>query len=186
MHLLSFQVQRGVIRGFMMSHLPALNCVSLPHNLHLPSNHLLSLIAWQWMVVSLFVHDHELKHNKCTVLAAVLEGLKPDTLACLLSHVDHLGVCVSQPDEHFIAMAVARKGTFTSHDGSTVATLDHYALVFLNGESIAQTTSCELLVHGVKCDSCKTYRATLRTRCNCWRWQRFEQISDTTSHANER
>ena len=65
-------------------------------------------------------------------------------------------------------MAVARKGTFTSHDGTTVVTLDHYAAVFLNGESFARTvrtTSCELLVHGVKCDSCKTYRAaTLQTR----------------------
>ena len=138
---------------------------------------------------SLFVHNHEIKHNKCTALATVPERLNPNTLARLLNLVDCLGVCVDQPDEHFIAMAVARKGTFTSHDGATVASLDHYAPVSLNGESFARTvrtTSCELLVHGVKCDSCKTYRATLRTRYNRWCHRRSEQISDTTSHANER
>ena len=138
---------------------------------------------------SLFVHNHEIKHNKCTALATVPERLNPNTLARLLNLVDCLGVCVGQPDEHFIAMAIARKGTFTSHDGATVASLDHYAPVSLNGESFAQTvrtTSCELLVHGVKCDSCKTYRAMLRTRYNRWCHRRSEQISETTSHANER
>ena len=102
------------------------------------------------------MHNHEIKHNKCTALATVPERLNPNTLARLLNLVDCLGVCVGQPDEHFIAMAVARKGTFTSHDGATVASLDHYAPVSLNGESFARTvrtTSCELLVHGVKCDS---------------------------------
>ena len=68
------------------------------------------------------MHNHEIKHNKCTALATVPERL---TLARLLDLVDCLGVCVGQPDEHFIAMAVARKGTFTSHDGATVANLDH-------------------------------------------------------------
>ena len=84
---------------------------------------------------SLFVHNHEIKHDQCTALAPVPERLKPDTLALLLSLADRLGVCVGQPDDHFIAMATARKGAFISHDGSTVATLDQYAPVFLNGES---------------------------------------------------
>ena len=42
---------------------------------------------------SLFVHNHEIKHDQCTALAPVPERLKPDTLALLLSLADRLG-CV--------------------------------------------------------------------------------------------
>ena len=138
---------------------------------------------------SLFLHNHEIKHVKCTGLALVPERLKPYTFVLLLSLVDRLEVCAGQPDEHFIAMAVARKGSFTSLDGHTVAVFDRYAPVFFNGESFSRTVrtaSCKLLVHGVKCDPCKTYRATLRTRYNRWCRRSTKRISGTTSHVNER
>ena len=71
-----------------MSHLPALNCVSLPQY-DLPMQQ--PLVVTHCLTVnctlhcSLFVHNLEIKHKKCTALASVPERLNPDTLAHLLS-----------------------------------------------------------------------------------------------------
>ena len=47
-------------------------------------------------------------------------------------------------------------------------------------------TKCELLIHGVKCHSCSTYRATLRVMYNRRLLHSSEDISDSSSHANVR
>ena len=82
---------------------------------------------------------------------------------------DYLHVCVGHPDKHFVKFASARKGVLKSYDGSVAASLDDYAPVVLYGITYMQTirtTSCEWLVHGVKCASCQKYRSTLRSAYN--------------------
>ena len=77
--------------------------------------------------------------------------------------------------------------SFKSHTGTTAAVL--YAPVVLNGDLFSQTvctTGCELLVHDVKCPSCKSYRATLQVMYSQWHSRDNTQLSDTTSHMNER
>ena len=55
-----------------------------------------------------------------------------------------------------------------------------FVLVHLNDESYAQTvrtTSCEVLVHGGKCSSCKKYRTHLQALSTCWRAQKERKVS---------
>ena len=47
-------------------------------------------------------------------------------------------------------------------------------------------TNCELLVHGAKCETCKRYRATLRSMYNRLKKRDSEGLSSDSSHANYR
>ena len=141
------------------------------------------------MTFSLFVHNCEVKQNSCSALASIPVELNLDSFATLLSLVDRLRVCAGHPDANYVAMATSRKGVFKSQDGSATATLDNYAPVKLNGEIFAQTVrtvACEMLVAEAKCVSCATYRATLRKLYSRWSVPRADEISDPSSHANER
>ena len=78
-----------------------------------------------------------------------------------------------------------------SQDGSIKAILDDYAPVVVNGMVLTKTirtVKCELLLDGdcVKCTSCKSYRATLRTLYNRFLHRSSDMISDASSHANIR
>ena len=56
-----------------------------------------------------------------------------------------------------------------SVSGNLVALVDESYPVVLNGEeytSTIRTVKCEMLVNGVKCESCKDYRSTLRAICH--------------------
>lgn len=102
----------------------------------------------------------------------------------LLNLVDTLTVCPGNPDGHFLEMADARKGRFRSKTNETSAFVDMYATVSLNGESYPhtiRTSTCELLIHGGKCVSCKTYRAQLRTMHSRWTARRDVEISKFTN-----
>ena len=121
----------------------------------------------QW---SLFVHNRQVTPSTCGALKSLPLQLTQDSFSDLLNIVDRLHVCVGHPDKHFVKFASARKGVLKSYDGSVAASLDDYAPVVLNGITYMQTirtTSCEWLVHGVKCASCQKYRSTLRSAYNC-------------------
>ena len=63
-------------------------------------------------------------------------------------------MCAGHPDDKFVSFAKGKKGVLKTRDGGVAASLDNYAPVLLNGSLYAQTvrtTSCELLVSGVKC-----------------------------------
>ena len=80
-------------------------------------------------------------------------------------------MCAGNPDEKFIQMAKAKKGTIKSTNGKTIAVLDNSFQVSLNGEvyqETIRTTDCRLLVHGAKCQACTDYRPRLRAMHSRW------------------
>ena len=80
-------------------------------------------------------------------------------------------------------------GKIFSSNGQVTASVDHYASVTLNGEHhhvTVRTGSCELVGKSQKCSSCKSYRDTLRAMYNRWCKRRTCEMSDTSSHSNER
>ena len=85
----------------------------------------------------------------------------------LLAQVDGLNVCAGHPDQQFLNIADSRKGKFqTANKSTAIAFADDYFCVNLNGETYPRTirtTACELLVHGIRCVTCKQYRSTLHS-----------------------
>ena len=81
--------------------------------------------------------------------------------------MDKLSICAGQPDNHYIKMVSAKRGLLKSQGGSTIADVDDYATVRMNGylfSKTIRTNKCELLIHGVKCNSC-TVVPLLRDHC---------------------
>ena len=117
---------------------------------------------------SVQVHGKPLDRKKCSALTKSVPEIistKP-VLNLLLKLVDSLNVCAGHPDQHFLELADSCKGIFQSANKTTVAFVDDYYPVQLNGgvhTDTIRTTACELLVHGSKCNACKQYRATLRS-----------------------
>ena len=135
---------------------------------------------------TLFVHNHKLVKEKCSSLEAFPGTLSSESLRDLLLILDQLHVCCGQPDTHFVSMVNAKKGKILSSDGKVAAIVDSYAPVGLNGEhylATVRTGSCELVAKSQKCVSCKSYRDTLRSMYNR---RRTCEMSDTSSHSNER
>ena len=129
----------------------------------------------------------EVRHSSCSALASIPVHLIPESFSQLLNITDQLNVCAGNPEDHF--MARAKKGLFKSRTNTATAILDNYAPVVLNGEPFTEkirTVACELLVQGVKCSSCKSYRATLRKIYSRWSSCEPSSFTETTSHVNER
>ena len=138
---------------------------------------------------SLFVHNHEVQYDSCSALASIPSQLTSQSFSRLLFMIDRLPVCAGHPDYNFVRMISAKKGVLRSHTGAASAILDEYAPVILNGEMFAQTVrsaTCAMVVHDVKCKSCKNYRATLRALYSRWTSRGHSFTTDTTSHVNER
>lgn len=138
----------------------------------------------KWKV---FVHGHEV--IKCSALSHIPLQLDKSSFAELLQLVNILNVCAGQPDSSFVVFADSRKGKFIGKDGSTVAFVDRYAPVNVNGETFSQTirtSDCELLVRGQKCKSCTSYRRTLRTLYTRWSKRNSGDVSSSSSHTNVR
>ena len=69
----------------------------------------------------------------------------------------------------------------------TIAYLDEYASITLNGQAYPQTirsVKCEFLVPNGKCTACKKYRSTLRVLSNRYTSQCSTCLSDSSSHSN--
>ena len=173
----SYQVHIGVTR--VLHPLLALNSANFHLIIHHQVSHLLSHIS-NTSECSLFVHNCEVKQSICSALSSVPSKLTPDSLVDLLNLVDKLSICAGQPDNHYIKMVSAKRGLLKSQDGSTMADVDDYASVKMNGYLFSKTiriNKCELLIHGVKCHSCSTYN-------NRWLRRSSADISDCSSHAN--
>lgn len=138
---------------------------------------------------SLYVHNHQVKQESCPALQSIPQTLNSESLRNLLQVLEHLHVCCGQPDSHFVSMVTAKKGKIFSSDGKVAASIDQYAPVTLNGEYCqvtVRTGSCELISNSQKCSSCKSYRDTLRAMYNRWRKRCMCEMSDSSSHSNER
>ena len=115
--------------------------------------------------------------------------LTPNSLSQLLNMVDHLNVCPGHPGEKFVGFLRRKKGVLRSRNGDVTASLNNHAPVLLNGVSYTETvrtTSCELLVHGIKCCSCLNFRPTLRSSYNRSLSRQSGTIADIRSHVNIR
>jgi len=74
-------------------------------------------------------------------------------------------ICPSNPDTHLVEMDKSRNDKFTAIDSETKASVESDFPSLLNGEmhtATVRTTSCDILIHGAKCNSCHDYRAQLR------------------------
>ena len=78
-------------------------------------------------------------------------------------------------------MVAAKKGKIISPDRKITAYVDDDT-----GTKTVRTADCELICLSTKCESCKVYRANLRTMYNRWSKQRNIDGSDTSSHTNDR
>jgi len=116
------------------------------------------------------VHGRQLTPSPNSPLSPLPEKVSPSTFAGLVNLLDRAYLYPGHPDKNFLDMANSRKGKFTSTDGKVTAFIDELGGSF-NGSEYAQTvrtTGCTLLVHGGKCDSCKSFRPTLRAMYSRW------------------
>ena len=74
-----------------------------------------------------------------------------------------------------------KKGKIVSPDGKVAAYVDDDSYT-----KTVRTADCELICPSTKCESCKAYRANLRSIYNRWSKQRGFDGSDTSSHTNDR
>ena len=137
------------------------------------------------------VHGQVLHHTKCNALKNFpVTVTTKAALNQLLTSVDTLSICAGHPDQHFLDLADSRKGKFQSIRNDTVAFADTVYPTSLNGEvypCTIRTTSCEILVHGPKCEACKKYRSTLCSLYSQWTQQRkldAEKHAAVSSHTN--
>ena len=137
---------------------------------------------------SLFVHGIEVKASS-SPLASFPKLLDADSTNLLLEKVSSLSVCPGNPDESFVVLSDTRGGKFRKGDGTISAFKDSYAPVSLSGECFQSTiraSNCEILVNGVKCDSCTRYRSVLRAiRARCGK-DDSQSKTDPSSHTNYR
>ena len=113
-----------------------------------------------WM---LFVHGQKVDPKNCCEIRACTCSCYDD-INQLVVKIDSLNICAGHPESHFSEVTQARKGKFKSTSGSLVAFVDDYCPISLNGEmydSTIRTVKCEMLVNGVKCESCKKYQSIL-------------------------
>ena len=115
------------------------------------------------------------------VLWSFPRTLTAETLSLLLTKLDGLSICAGQPDAHFVKMVAAKKGKIISPDGKVTAHIDDDTCT-----KTVCTGDCELICPTTKCESCKPYRANLRSMYNRWSKQRAFDGSDTSSHTNDR
>jgi len=130
---------------------------------------------------SLFVNQHQVDPSKCSALKSFPQILNSKTLSLMLIKVDRLSICAGQPDEHFVRMVAAKKGKVLSQDGKVAAYVDSDTC-----PRTVRTVDCELLSPTTKCQSCKAYRANLRSMYSRWSKHRAFDESDTSSHTNDR
>ena len=132
-----------------------------------------------------FVHGHNVSNGTTQVLANIPDTLDLRTSNALLTCLDICTVCPGHPDAHFIEMLSSMKGKILSrHGDETVALLDSYAPVMLNGKMYPQTvrkTSCEILVNTTKCTHCVQYRSSLRKSFHSWQTRNSTSPSRRTS-----
>ncbi len=145
---------------------------------------------YTWCV---YVHGHALEHSKCSALTNIPATIrKKEALNKLVRLVDTLNFCTGNPDEHFLDLADFRKGKFQSVSNSTLAFTDTTYSVCIEGHVYSRTirtTACEMLVQGLKCEACQTYRHTLRALHSQWKQQAeldVEKHASVSSHTNYR
>ena len=111
------------------------------------------------MTWTVHVHGCQLASSPHSPLSPLPEKVSPSTLAGLVNLLDRAYLYPGHPDKNFLDMANSRKGKLTSTDGKVTAFIDELGGSF-NGSEYPQTVctpGCTLLVHGGKCDSCKSF-----------------------------
>ena len=138
------------------------------------------LIVYPDLSWSLTVHNCTVDLKKCIVLRNIPEHLCSDSLNNLLQQLNNLNVCHGHFDPHFVSMFKARKGKAFSSSGEVTAFLDSHV------QATVCTVSCHLLSTSKVCPSCEVYRNTLRAMYSRWSKRRVSDLSDISSHSNER
>ena len=94
---------------------------------------------------------------KCSALKSFPDSNKTKLdVNGLLQLVNGLNVCAGHSEQQFLDLADSCKGKFQSVNQSIVSFTDAYFPIHLNREVNSytiHTTTCELLVHGEKCDA---------------------------------
>ena len=148
--------------------------------------------------------SHCLEVNKDLTWTFFVHGQKVDPESCcairmcngsvdinqLVEKIDSLNICAGHPENRFFEISQARKGNSrVAAACSLVAFVDDFCPISLNGEmyvSTIRTVKCEMLVNGLKCESCKEYRSTLRSMCHRQNAHKAKKCTAVSSHANYR
>lgn len=131
---------------------------------------------------SLYVNHHNVDPSKCGALKSFPKTLNAESLSRLVTKRDGLSIiCARQSDVHFVKMVAAKKGNIVAPDGKVAAYVDDDS-----STKMVHTADCELICPSTKCESCKTYRANLRSIYNRWSKQRGFDGIDTSNHTNDR
>ena len=102
-----------------------------------------SLIVTHCLVISsdlswtLSVHEMKIDAHVCPLLNKI--STKKSSLQQLLPLLDNSMICPRHPDELFMETAKAKKGKLLSRDGKTIARVDDYSPVTLNGDGYQET-----------------------------------------------
>lgn len=156
--------------------------LAISHTLTVHSN-----LTW-----TLTAHGHVVTQEQCCAIFGMPVITSYEGIPQLLSQLDQLRVCPGHPDPHFVAMVNTRKGKITSASGDIAAYVDANCAVELNGQTYNETirsSRCHLLIRGMKCSECVSYRDTLRSIHHRWSKKQSKSPSKATSthtHTNER
>ena len=120
-----------------------------------------------------FVQGQRVTSSKSKLLAKFPDVLDIECLNSLITCLDMSTICPGHPDKNFVEMLSTMKGKISSRHGKeTVAIIDSFAPVFLNGETYNQTVrhvQCEIITNTAKCTHCIQYRNSLRKSFHSWK-----------------
>lgn len=127
---------------------------------------------------NLFVHGKEVNTDECDILKSVPNILSDIHLEELVSTLDKCSLCPGNPDYKFVDMVEAKKGKLFSKNGiDVVAMVDSFEPVNVDGTTYPKTVRnfrCQMIVNVRKCQSCVSYRDSLRRIFHRWSKQKLK------------
>ena len=127
------------------------------------------VVVYKNLYRSVSVNGIEIDLKKCELLKGLSNTIDASSLMSLLNLLDKKCHICGDPDEKFVEMVKAKKGQLLGKDGINVlAKLDNTGSVTLT----VQSTKCQVLIKGRKCDMCIAYRGSLSRIYNRWSKQK--------------
>ena len=137
-------------------------------------------LTWEVCILA-----HQVDPNN-SLLSSVPQQLDTSSLQRLLVLIEESSVCPGNPDEHFIEVMLSRKEHRILHsDGNVAAYVDDDFDVNINGTTAnrtVRTSHCAIIVQNGVCESCHSYRSTLRSLHSRWTHRK----STPSKHTNNR
>ena len=93
-----------------------------------------------------------------------------DAVSFLLSEIDNLRICPGNPEGKYVELGKAKKyQQFLSEEKNVVAYVDQNACIVISDQQYASTvrcSKCSILIAGMRCSVCASYRRSLNAQCS--------------------